>query len=161
MIGIPRVRRIPADAELRSATSLRGPDYSDSFAVSCPATDTEPAEAWMRTVLEHAPRPVRWFLVAGWRLVLGFRPGPWRRSTHLLGWPVLSSTPEVVVLEQHSGLMSAQLVLRAAEDQLAWATFVRYERRAAPAVWAAVGLLHRRIVPYLLRRAVRRSPGAP
>lgn len=107
----------------------------------------------MREVLEGAPRPVRWFVLFGWRVGLGLRPGPWPSPTHVLGWRVVSRTPQVVILTQQSALVSAHLLLRVEESQVVLATFVRYEHRAARAVWTIGSIVHRRIAPYLLTRA--------
>ena len=133
------------------------PSYTDTFEVDAQAVRDRSAEAWMRAVLEGAPRPLRWFIVAGWRMVLGFRLGPPQSLSHILGWPIVTTSPELVVLEQHSALMTARLVLRVTEQEVTWTTYVHYEHAAARAVWAIVGLLHRRIVPYSLRHAAGNS----
>ncbi|MGO3328201.1 DUF2867 domain-containing protein [Gordonia sp. (in: high G+C Gram-positive bacteria)] len=130
------------------------PNYSDSFAIAMPLTEPRRAEAWIREIFEGAPRPLRWFLLAGWFIALGFRPGPAGSSQHVLGWPISESTPEVVVLEQHSGLIGAHLTLHVDQSQILWTTRVDFAHVAARPIWAVVGILHRRIVPYLLERAV-------
>ena len=56
----------------------------------------------MREVLEGAPRPVRWFVLFGWRVGLGLRPRAVASPTHVLGWRVVSRTPRVVILAQQS-----------------------------------------------------------
>jgi hypothetical protein len=48
-------------------------DYDDSFAAPRAAADDRTPEQWARAVFEDAPRPVRWFLVNGFRYGLGLR----------------------------------------------------------------------------------------
>ena len=120
------------------------------------------ADAWMRDVLEGAPWAVRAFLRVGWRAVLGFRLAPGGTPGHVLGWPVATASEDAIALEQRSALMSARLGLRASPTAIEWTTSVRYEHAATRVVWAIVGVLHRRMVPYLLRGAVaRRSRPRP
>jgi hypothetical protein len=110
----------------------------------------------MRDSLEGAPVALRKFVAIGWRIILGFRP---RRDSSILGWPIVASTHDYVVLEQQSQLFHAALLLRTADGQLIWATRVVYRTRASKPVWAVVGILHRRISPYVLGRAAKRGTG--
>jgi hypothetical protein len=82
----------------------------------------------MRTALEGAPVALRRFVAA---------------------------KQEYVVLEQQSRLVHASLLLRADDRRLTWATRVVYKTPASKPVCAVVGTLHRRISPYVLRRAAR------
>lgn len=152
----PRARRVPVGGPVAAPSaldSLANPDYADCFAIT-PAPETgRSAKAWMREVLEGAPRPVRWFVRFGWRVGLGLRPGPRDSPTHVLGWRIESCTPVAIVLTEQSALVTAHLVLRADTSELRLATFVRYEHRAARAVWTIGSIVHRRIAPYLLTRA--------
>lgn len=129
-------------------------DYTDRFTVEParpPASRT--ADAWMRSALEGAPPVLRGFVRFGWRVVLGFRLAPPRSPGHILGWRIVRATPERVVLEQRSRLLTAYLALHVTGPRLEWTTRVRYGRRPARAVWSVVRLVHVRVVPYVLRRA--------
>jgi len=134
------------------------PDYTDSYRVRRPGAAERSPEEWMRAALERAPWPLRTFIRVGWRAVLGFQLGPSGSVLHVLGWPIVGSGPEEVVLHQRSALIDARLRLRVSDDEIEWATWVRYEHTAARIVWAGVGPIHRRIVPYVLRRAVAQAP---
>lgn len=125
-------------------------DYSDAFEAPVAASEEQSAEVWMRTVLEGAPARVRWFVKFGWRFVLGFRPA---RSANILGWSIVEATDEWILLEQQSRLIAAALLLRTAPAGLTWATRVRYEAEGAAIMWRLVGVVHRRVVPYVLSRA--------
>ncbi len=69
-----RAHRVAAPLETR--TTDNPPDYRDAFEVPTDRTDTRTPEQWARAVFESAPRKSRWFLLLGWRGVLGLRLGP-------------------------------------------------------------------------------------
>lgn len=133
------------------------PDYIDAFAVATASTDTRTPEWWSRAVFEAAPRPVRWFLLLGWRGVLGLHLGPRPSADHVLGWRIVAMEPDAVRLELRSSLMTAHLILRLASSMVVLTTNVYYTRRFARPLWTAVGLIHRQMIPYLLGRAASRS----
>lgn len=145
------VRRVASPPSLWPASApCADADYSDTFEASVAAAEEQPAEAWMRTALEGAPLLVRCFVKFGWRFVLGFRPS---RSANILGWPIVESTDERILLEQKSRLVAAALLLRTGPAGVTWATRVRYEAKGASIVWGVVGVVHRRVVPYIISRA--------
>jgi hypothetical protein len=129
------------------------PDYADRFEVAISRMDTRTAEQWYRTAFEEAPHPIRWFLLLGWRRVLGLRLGPRSSPDYILGWRIASREPREVRLELHSTLMMAQLTLHLANSTAVWSTHVVYMHPLARPLWAAVGVIHRQMVPYLLKRA--------
>jgi hypothetical protein len=95
----------------------------------------------------------RCFLLLGWRGVLGLRLGPRPSSEHVLGWRIVETSPEAVRLELRSALMTAHLILRMAGSTAVLITNVHYTQRLAHPLWAAAGLIHRQMIPYLLGRA--------
>jgi uncharacterized protein DUF2867 len=149
--GSRRVHRVAASLLTRATDNP--PDYTDAFEVPTDRTDTRTPEQWLRALFEDAPRPVRWFLLLGWRGVLGLRLGPRPSSAHILGWRIASREPDEVRLELHSALMKAQLALHLSSSTAVWSTRVYYTQPLARPLWAAVGLIHRLMVPYLLGRA--------
>lgn len=154
--GSIRVRRVAAAAQTPATDNV--PDYRDSFEVPIRSTDTRTAEQWMRAVFEDAPQPVRWFLLLGWRGVLGLQLGPRPSPDHILGWWITSRETEEVCLELHSALMNAQLALHLANSTAVWNTNVFYTKSLARPLWAVVGVIHRQIVPSLLGRAASFQP---
>jgi hypothetical protein len=150
-ISSRRAHRVAATLETRATD--RPPDYRDAFEVPTDRTDTRTPEQWARAVFESAPRPLRWFLLLGWRWVLGLRLGPRPSSDHVLGWRIVETSPEAVRLELRSAFMTAQLILRVASSTAVLTTNVYYTWRLAHPLWAAVGLIHRQMIPYLLGRA--------
>jgi hypothetical protein len=145
------VRRIAVVRETR--TTGNSLNYKDMFEVSIPDTDTRTAEQWVRAIFEDAPRPVRWFLLLGWRGVLGLPLGPRTSPDHILGWPIVIREPDAVRLELHSALLKSQLELHLSGASAVWSTCVYYTRPLARPLWAAVGVIHRQMVPRLLGRA--------
>jgi hypothetical protein len=132
-------------------------DYADAFEAA--PVDSRSAEQWARAALEDGPIALRWFVAVGWRVVLRLRLGPGHSEEHVAGWPIVLETPQVVVLEVESGALGrARLTFRTAPSLVNASTNVAFERRGARAMWAAGGLLHRRILPYLLKHAASAPP---
>jgi hypothetical protein len=148
--------RVEVSDSSRALDTLTAPDYEISFELSIGSADVRTAEGWARACFEHAPCPVRWFLVGGWRFGLGLRLGPKPSTSHVLGWRIMTSSAEVVILEARSRLMTAHNLLEVRDDRVVLTTFVRYEQRAARSMWSAASPLHRFIVPRLLNHAAGR-----
>ncbi|HZS79281.1 MAG TPA: DUF2867 domain-containing protein [Ktedonobacteraceae bacterium] len=125
-------------------------DYRVTFEVPISKMDTRTAEQWVRAIFEDAPRPVRWFLLLGWRGVLGLRLGPRASPDHILGWQIVSRDPREVRLELHSALMKFQQTWHLSNSTAVWSTIVSYKKPLARPLWAVVGVIHRQMVPYLL-----------
>ncbi|WP_147397421.1 hypothetical protein [Amycolatopsis panacis] len=81
------------------------PDYTSTLYAERDAGDQRTAEQWARAVWEDAPLPMRMFLRAGWRC-LGLRSP--RAPDRVLGWTIAESTPDSVVLEIPSRIMTAR-----------------------------------------------------
>ncbi len=153
-----RARRVEPDAAARSGDTLADPDYADAFAID-PGTEDRSAEQWARTAFEGAPAGLRWFLLIGWRFVLGIRLGPRPSPQHVLGWPIVLATRDTIVLGVESAVVGpSHLLFRVADGRVVAATFVRFDRPGARAIWSARGLIHRPTLSYLLAHAAR-TPG--
>lgn len=135
--------------------SVRAPSYSEAFEVGVPNADGD-ALAWARSVFEDAPGLMRGFLRFGWRFGLGLRLAQPGSEDHVIGWRIVDSSPGTAVIEQSSGFLRAAQVFRREPDRVIQATFVEYDGPLAHLVWPPASLLHRRVLPYLLGRAVRR-----
>ncbi len=145
---------------MRVSNSVTEYHYTDSHEAKPPAGDDRSPEQWARATFERAPRPVRWFLLAGWRTVLGLRLGPYPSPEHVLGWRIVERAPDSITIELRSWLMTARQVFRTEQSRVTQATLVRYERRIAAVIWPPVSILHRQIVPRCLRAAAVRAAGA-
>ncbi|MGV0048605.1 DUF2867 domain-containing protein [Mycobacterium colombiense] len=153
---LKRVAAAVLDA--RAQTGESAADYVDVFEVPITAGDTRTAEQTFRDGLGDSPgaggRLVLWIH----RHVLRLRLGPARSSGHLIGWPIVRSDPDELVLAVGGPLMRGELTLRRQDGRRAvLTTRLHYRRRiAAPAVWALIGPLHRVVAPRLMRRSARR-----
>jgi hypothetical protein len=150
-----RAHRVDMSTEASSEElrSFARPDYASAFAVPAQGTD-QTAEQWARTMFEGAPAVVRWVLAFGWKYVLRFRLGPSASSDHVLGWKITARTPDSIVLELRSPLMTAEKILRTEDSRTFTMTLVRYERRFARALWLVAAPVHHRTEPWLLGRSV-------
>lgn len=135
------------------APATHDPDFACAYEVAVAPNDHRSAEQWARAAWEGAPAPLRWFMVAGWRLVLRLRLGPPRSADHILGWHIIVRRPDETVCQLRSGFLDAYNTFLLVDEHLVWSTFVTYERPIARAIWPPVSLLHRPLVRYALRRA--------
>jgi hypothetical protein len=154
-----RAHRVePGEPEAVAGEPFRS-DYADAFEV----TPSEPrtAEEWARATLEQGPSALRGFIMFGWRFVLRLRLrlGPSDSENCVAGWPVLLRTPDTVVLGVASGAIGhARLTFRSNPAIVQAPSNVSFERPGGRAMWWVAGLLHRRILPYLLGHAASTSP---
>ncbi len=145
--------RIEVSDQSRGLDTLTDPDYAISFGLPVKRADVRTAAGWAQACFEHTSRPVLWFLVGGWRFGLGLRLGPRPSTRHVLGWRIVTSAPEFVILEVRSRLMTAHNLVEVLDGRVVLTTFVRYEHPAARPLWSAAALVHRLSVPRLLNHA--------
>jgi hypothetical protein len=132
-------------------------DYTDSFKAETPVGEDRTPEQWARAVFEDAPRPVRWLLITGFRFGLGLRFGPRTSTEYVLGWAIIDRQPDSITLESASWFLTSRLLYRTQESCVSVSTHVRYDNAIAKAIWPPVSILHRQIVPRLLRQAATRT----
>ena len=151
----PRARAVPVREPVPGGGRY---DYADAFEIRLSHADDRTAEVWARDSLERAPAAVRRLVVAVHRRVLGFPLDPRAAPGTVLGWPIRSAEPDVVVLEAESRLLRGVLVGRRGDpSRTELTTFLFFRRRRlARWVWTVVGPLHRAVAPMLLERAARR-----
>lgn len=128
------------------------PDYTSTLYAERAAGDQRTAEQWARAVWEDAPLPMRMFLRAGWRC-LGLRSR--RAPDRVLGWTIAESTPDSVVLEIPSRIMTARNVIRLGTGYVQWTTEVGFHRSPARLLWSLAVPVHRRVIPARMRRVAR------
>jgi hypothetical protein len=132
---------------------LGGSDYAGAFEVTITQGDDRSPEKWSRSVFEGAPTAIRWFVMFGWRFVLGLRLGPRLSPDYVSGWRIRDVRPGVITLEAGSWLLTANKEIRVASGSVRVSTFVRYRRGLGRAVWTLVAPVHHRTEPYLLGHA--------
>jgi hypothetical protein len=152
------VRQVPPPPSALARSTLPRIDYSDAFLFDAGASRDASAEDLIRDVLEGAGPAVRAQLRSGWTAI-GLKVGI--ASAHsVLGWPVLRSLPDYVLLGADSRIgMPGQLLLKKDDNvpgTLLFATFVAQRNLAARALWAVVEPAHVRVVSDILDDASRR-----
>ncbi len=144
--------------EVRAAGTVVDADYASAFAIGV-GSQARSSEEWARIVFEDAPMLVRWLVVLGWKAILRLRLGPRGSPEYVLGWKIHSIGCRCITLMVRSPLITAAKVVQVDDSRLVVATFVRFERRLARAVWSAVAPVHHRIEPLLLSLARSRHTG--
>jgi hypothetical protein len=136
---------------IRSLSTMADPDYVDCFILATSAARDLPAEEWALATDEVIGLAGQFV----WRGVLGLRLAPRSSPDHVGGWTIVERGDDWIRLEAESWLVTAHIVVLVDDERLSAATFVRYQRRIAAAVWRPLSVLHRRAVPGFLRRTVR------
>ena len=134
---------------IRAACTIAEPDYADVVAVSTDVPGVAP-EAWARAALERTPTgraaPTLW-------RVLGLRLGPRPSPDHVQGWRIAARGDDWIRLETESWFMTAQAVVHVADGTVSLSLFVRYDQPVAAVLWPPVSVMHRRVVPVMIRQA--------
>lgn len=138
---------------IRSLTPLTSPDYFDLFTVTAPGASTRSPEDWARTALESAS-PTGRFVV--WQVLCGLRLEPEGSPGHVAGWRIAGDGHGWIRLEAASWFMTTHAVVLVEDERVSIALFVRYDRPAGVFIWSPLSIGHRRLMPGLLRHAVRR-----
>ena len=142
-------------AHRRSKIELAGYDYADAFEAPLRPADTRSAEELYLAGLEAMPAWLGVVVLAAHRHILRLQLAPPSAPNHLLGWEVLAADHDSITLKAAGPLIRGVLIARRATPSTAvLETFVSYRRPVlARLVWAAVGPMHRKVGPYLLRLA--------
>lgn len=123
------VERKPVPEVVGVIDPMPDPDYTDAYEIDISGAAPRSSEQWARSVFEGAPRPMRWFLLAGSRVVLGLHLGPRHSADDVLGWHVLGRAPNSVTLELYSWFLSCHVVFWADDTRLVFSSSIRYERK--------------------------------
>ncbi len=154
------LKRIAAQVlAVRAPTPQTAADYVDVFEVPILHGDLRGAEQAFRDALGDQPGAGGSIVLWIHRHVLRFRLGPFSSPGHVIGWPIMRSDHDELVLATGGPLMCGQLTLRREDGRRAsLTTRLHYRHKmAARAVWAVVGPLHRAIAPRLVQRTARSS----
>ncbi|HWF27103.1 MAG TPA: hypothetical protein VG327_01775 [Mycobacterium sp.] len=143
----------------RAQTGETAADYVDVFEVPILHGDFRTAEQALRDALGDKPGALGNLVSWIHRHVLRFRLGPYSSPEYVIGWPIMHSDHDEIVLATGGPLMRAQLTLRREGGRRAiLTTRLHYcHKIAARTVWALVGPLHRAVAPRLMERSARRA----
>ena len=134
-------------------TPMNGVDYGDIFTLGCPDASRWTAEAWGRAMFGDSPDIVERLI---WQGMLNLQLTRRASPDHVAGWPVVDRSDNHVRLETRSWFLTGNLVVSTRAETVCLGTFVRYDRRVARAVWLPLSMVHRGVVPGVLRDAHRR-----
>ncbi|WP_214402940.1 hypothetical protein [Pseudonocardia lacus] len=140
----------PVPDTVRDLGALGEPDYVDLFTLTADDVGRWPPERWARVMIEDIAGRGGQFI---FRVLLGMRLASRHSFNHIAGWRVAASDDEHVRLEATSWFLRSRMVVRVADGQVSLATFMRYDRHLAAAVWTPLSALHRTLAPGLLRDA--------
>ena len=132
--------------------SLSKIDYGDQFSIS--ANTSRTAEQWMRTIFGEVPNLRHKFI---WQGLLGFTLDPSRSPDVIAGNRITGRGHDWIRVENSSKLLSANIICKASMDEVSVITLVQYNHWFAKWWWPLLAVIHRKIVPKLLRQAVNRD----
>jgi len=137
-----------------SIRSLGEPhDYVDLFVATVPGAMAASPEEWARATMEGASAVGRFM---AWRMVCGLQLHSDPSPDHIAGWRIADRGHDWIRVVARSWFMSAQIVFQIDKESLSFATFVRYDRRIAAAIWGSASNVHRAVAPDFLASGVRR-----
>jgi hypothetical protein len=151
MPSVIQQRDIPE--AIRSLSGIDNPDYVDVFTATTDGAAAGSPEQWFRTALEDVAGPRGQFI---WRRVLGLRLKPGRSMDRVAGWRVAHRGEDWIRLEASSWFLTAHLVTRLHDRHVSAGTFIRYDHPIARLIWLPFSAIHRRLMPGLLVKTVRR-----
>ncbi|GAA2208941.1 hypothetical protein GCM10009850_043990 [Nonomuraea monospora] len=121
-------------------------DYIDHYTLATGVRATP--EQWARAMFGDVPNAAERLI---WRGFLGLRLTREPSPQTVAGWRIAEQGPDWIRMEAASWLLTANIVVRAAEGQVSAATYLRYERGLGRVVWTVLSPVHRALVPRILR----------
>jgi hypothetical protein len=147
------VEQVSVPARARELAGLDSVDYADAFSV--PVAATRSPEAWIR--LADTELPAMFAAVRVAHRTLGLRLARSGSPGHLMGWEVLTSDPDAVVLGAAGTLGTPRIVGLTLPGHLVVATLISLNGLPGRALWAGTGPVHRAVARYILRRTAAAS----
>ncbi len=123
-------------------------DYADVFDRRTEVRATP--ERWARAMFGDVPNLAEWVI---WQALLHMPLERTASADTIAGWPIRGRGDDWILLENASWFVRATLRVTAADGVVSLATSVRYDRPVARVVWPLLSVVHRRLVPGLLRAA--------
>ena len=147
---------------IRALSTLDRLDYIDVVIADASDARVDSPEEWARATMEGASYPGRYVV---WRLVLRLNLALEPSSAQIAGWRIVDRGPTWIRTETRSWFMTAQIIFGTADDQVSFATCIRYDHAFGARLWPVVSITHRAIAPGFLesgmRRLRRRREGVP
>jgi uncharacterized protein DUF2867 len=133
---------------------MGGSDYRDIFEVPLTASDDRSAKELYLAGIASMPTWLALVVLVAHRYLLRLRLAPASAPRHLMGWQIMDSDHDSLRLGAAGPLIDSVLVARRTGSTAVLETSLTYRRSVlGRLVWAVVGPVHRKVGPYLLRRA--------
>jgi hypothetical protein len=159
MVAVTQANDVPE--AILALSTMAPPDYVDLFVASLREPIGATPEQFAREAIEGASALGRFL---AWRAACSLRLEPAPSPGHIAGWKVDGRGEDWIRVLASSWFMTAHMVFVVAPSQASFATFIRYDRRIAAAIWGLVSFGHRSVAPAFLGSAVgrvQRRQGAP
>jgi hypothetical protein len=144
-------RNIPG--AVRALSSLPVIDYADRFTLAVEGGRSATQEQWARAMFGDVPNGGELLI---WRGFLGLRLSRGRSPDTVAGWRIGDSGADWIRLEAASWFLTANLLVQTADARVSLVTFLHYKRRLGGMLWPSLAVVHRRLVPGVLRDAAAR-----
>lgn len=138
---------------IRRVSGMARPDYVDLFTVTASKAAETPPEEWARAAIEDTAGLGGQFV---WRVFCGLRLHSRPAQERLGGWKLGDRGDRWLRLEADSWFMTAHLVVMVDDEQVSVATFIHYDRPMGALIWPALAVVHRALMPGLLRGTAAR-----
>jgi hypothetical protein len=150
------VRQVQTPAELIRAAGLPRVDFTDTFALRLPSGSSRDVEDWHRAlVASGSPVWVSALMAVRNQVARGLGLDTAGASGDTSPFRLLARTGDTLVVGADDRHLDFRAVLRVVEDDLHFATVVHEHNALGRAYLTVVKPFHRRVVPALLRRALR------
>jgi hypothetical protein len=154
--GRTGVRQVETPAELLDAAALRPVDFTDTFVLRLPPGTSRDVEDWHRAlVTAGGPAWVGALMAVRNRLARGLGLRTTGGSGGTSPFASLARVGDTLVVGADDAHLDFRGALRVVGDDLQCATVVRHHNALGRAYFTVVRPFHRRVVPAVLRRAVR------
>lgn len=150
------VTQVPLPQRAHELAQLGRIDYADCFVV--PTATTRSPEEWVR--LAAAAQPALFSFVRVAHRGLGLHLAPGGSAAHVIGWDVLRSAEDEVVLGNSGALGTARIVGLTPPGAIVLATVIMFDGLRGKALWRAAGPVHRRVARHVLGQLPSREAGS-
>jgi hypothetical protein len=147
-------RRDVPDA-IRVLGALANANYADVVTAAADEAPGATPEQLIQAGLDGVPRGLLLFIPFVQRFFLGLQLKLRPSSDHLLGWKIVDRGENWMRIESASWFLTAHVVMHIDQEQMSFASFIRYERWPAMFIWPPVSLIHRQVALALVRSAIR------
>jgi hypothetical protein len=149
-----QVVQVPVPSRAIEVASLEQVNYADAFAVDVAARHTP--EEWIR--MSVAASPALFSVVRLAHRGLGLPLAPPDSPDHPIGWRIIRSDTEEVVLGNDGVFGTPRIVALTPPGQVVIATLIQLKGLHGRAIWTPVAPVHRSVARYILNKMPALAP---